>query len=264
NTRPRRLQAGRWVHDAIDVDDLDASADSDSGESEDEDTIPSRNAHSRRLTAQPYEEAMPKHLHAWPQAQFVQPSSWERLVTCGRRLNDEVVNAGVSALAAEYPKRLSKLTALSSYEISQYKDGLGAEDLYQLVKRAQSWAQDVVVVPITKSDTHWVFTHWVLAVVWPKLGYIELFDSLGRGWWAERYAQVVLGYFRTATAFARSVSSKVKPLPGDWTYVAMVDRATQSNTYDCALCVLTTAVALCDGKRCTSLVEDDMPRALCT
>lgn len=103
----------------------------------------------------------------------VQPASYRRLVQPTRWLNDEIILAGMSSLLQRYPGRGDAVWPLSSYEIARWREGASVRDLHRHVAPGAPWSRDVLIIPINTENLH-----WTAAVVYPKHGLIEMFDSL--------------------------------------------------------------------------------------
>lgn len=115
----------------------------------------------------------------------VQASSYARLVRPTRWLNDEIILAGMSSLLQRYPRRANSVCALSSYEISRWRDGASVRDLHRHVAPVAPWARDILVIPINENNVH-----WTAAIVYPEHGLIEVFDSLANETRMREQAQV--------------------------------------------------------------------------
>ncbi|EJD36165.1 cysteine proteinase [Auricularia subglabra TFB-10046 SS5] len=199
----------------------------------------------------PRSSTVPLHIHLWPDldnlaaaaqnglgtanivigrtsvctGSVVRPASSARLINGRQWLNGELIDAGISVLASEYPQRLERFCVLSSYEMTRYADGTDVQELHRHVDKLAPWSRTAVIVPINEENTH-----WLLAVVWPTLGYVEVFDSLGRPERMQRHAK------------------------------DEQDRARQCNGYDCGLWTLAVVAGLLNGKHVTGLQESDMLR----
>ncbi|EJD50107.1 hypothetical protein AURDEDRAFT_58622 [Auricularia subglabra TFB-10046 SS5] len=234
----------------------DSDDDSSADESEDDDAADDADgATAVDSNTSPLQQTVYIDRHNTFPSCLVEPTSWERLVRDGRWLNDECITAGISALAREYPVRLDTFCALSSFELTCWMEHMGVVELHRHVKTLAPWTNDAVIIPINEANQH-----WVLAVLWPKYGVIEIFDSLARSQRVRGLAMMVYQYIHAVTAYARMLDPTVPPLPTAWIARPMVSKAPQSNTYDCGVWILCTVAALLDGKRVTSLGEGDIPR----
>ncbi|EJD33738.1 hypothetical protein AURDEDRAFT_177180 [Auricularia subglabra TFB-10046 SS5] len=245
---PGRKLTGARDHDAIEVGFSNDHEDDHEDEDDDFDglRVPSTGEDDPgppRVASLPYEATFAQHIHAWTELDSlaaaasvdlrtidlvidpngmvpghrIQPASWSRLVASNKWLNDELVNAGIAVLAAEYPRLLGRFCVLSSYELRRFDDGLPVEDLHRLVRRVEPWTRRAIIVPINEKDTH-----WLLAVIWPELGYIEVFDSLGRKALMESHATNVCSYFCAVTDHASMLDETIPRARRDWKYRPMV------------------------------------------
>ncbi|EJD34276.1 hypothetical protein AURDEDRAFT_176681 [Auricularia subglabra TFB-10046 SS5] len=105
----------------------------------------------------------------------IEPVSWKRIPSGHRWLNDEAINIGISVIAREYSTFLDRFGALPSYEITSYIDGLAIPELHRRVRKLRPWEREAIIVPVNEDNAH-----WTMALVWPRHGYIEVFDSLAR------------------------------------------------------------------------------------
>ncbi|EJD36390.1 hypothetical protein AURDEDRAFT_74267 [Auricularia subglabra TFB-10046 SS5] len=252
---PSRRRRDAFLDDAIVISsDEDSASDSDSDEGEvaDDDSDIEMTQGPRHAPAVTIPPAPKDSLDLLPNID-IEPASWLRLVSQRRWLNDECVTTGLSALAREYPLRLDTFCALSSFELTCWMDKMGIESLYRHVESIAPWTRDAVIVPVNEGNVH-----WVLAVVWPKCGVVEIFDSLAR---SQRpyHAQMVYQYMHAITEYARRRDPSIAPLPSAWVARPMVSDAQQSNLSDCGVWILCTAAALLEGKRITARGEADIP-----
>lgn len=112
---------------------------------------------------------------------YVAPVSLQRLAE-PRMLNDEAMYAGMAVLAHQYPDNLGDMAFFDTYEYSWWCSDNCPLHIMKSTRFTEFWSREVIILPIHDAD----MMHWLLAVVYPRQGQIEFFDSLAlSGAWRE-------------------------------------------------------------------------------
>lgn len=104
---------------------------------------------------------------------YMNPSSLRRLAG-DYMLNDEGIYAGMSVLADLYPARLGDIAFFDTFEYKRWCDNQVTLPIVKSVRKSRFWTKDVIILPVHDPD----MLHWLLAIIYPKQGQIEFFDSL--------------------------------------------------------------------------------------